>query len=73
MTLKKHSVKISGHDTSITLEDEFWRQLKIIADEKNLSMNQLITEIDQNSLDSANLSSAIRVFILHFLLSKLQK
>lgn len=62
--MKKISVIIAGrHSTSITLEDEFLDQLKFLAAEKNLSLNQLVTIIDQNRQND-NLSSAIRVYIL---------
>ena len=59
----KHSMSISGHQTSISLEEIFWRNLKAIAVKKNLSVAGLVAEID-HSRGTANLSSAIRVFIL---------
>jgi predicted DNA-binding ribbon-helix-helix protein len=62
--MKKRSVRIADHPTSITLEDEFWVELKAIAAKRKASLNQLITEIDENRGDR-NLSSAIRVFILN--------
>lgn len=59
----KRSITIAKkHDTSVSLEEEFWQELKIIAKSKNLSINQLITEIDETN--DGNLSSAIRVYIL---------
>jgi predicted DNA-binding ribbon-helix-helix protein len=61
--LKKHSVRISGHPTSITLEDEFWLALKTIAEKRNLTLTSLIETIDQTR-GERNLSSAIRVFVL---------
>jgi len=61
-TLKKHSVIIAGHQTSITLENIFWRHLKDIARLRNVSLNILIAEIDARR--KTNLSSAIRVFVL---------
>jgi predicted DNA-binding ribbon-helix-helix protein len=64
--LKKRSVVIAGHTTSLTLEDEFWEQLVLIARNRNLSINQLVAEIDRDR--SGNLSSAIRVYILKSLL-----
>ena len=67
--LKKRSVKISGHDTSITMEDEFWDALKQIAAEKSLSLNQIIFDIDEDR--EGNLSSAIRLYILQYLQNKL--
>ena len=61
--MKKHSVELSGHRTSITLEDEFWQELKVIAKRKNTSVRQLLIQIDDTH--QGNLSSAIRLFILH--------
>jgi len=61
-TMRKHSVLIAGHRTSVSLENAFWQQLQIIADAKQRSLNALITHIDANR--TSNLSSAIRVFVL---------
>jgi predicted DNA-binding ribbon-helix-helix protein len=72
-TLKKHSILIAGHRTSLSLETAFWDQLKGIADRRGLSLNKLIEQIDgQRSRDAkpANLSSAIRVFVLNQLLTE---
>lgn len=60
--LKKHSIVIAGHQTSITLENIFWQQLKKIAKRRAMSLSLLIAEID--AYREANLSSAIRVFVL---------
>ncbi len=60
--MKKRSVKIAGHATSVTLEDEFWEALGEIAARRGVSLNQIIAEIDAGR--SGNLSSAIRVFVL---------
>lgn len=59
---KKHSVMISGHATSVSLEPAFWDELTEIAHGRNMSVNALIAEIDQDRTGS--LSSAIRVFVL---------
>lgn len=66
--MKKRSVTLKGHATSITLEDEFWVILKQIADHKNISIASLINDIDEDRLDnqSGGLSSAIRVYILNW-------
>ena len=61
--MKKRSVKIAGHETSITLEDEFWTALKDIAARQGLSLNALIAEIDETH-DATNLSSALRLYVL---------
>ena len=71
--LKKHSILIAGHRTSLSVETAFWDQLKAIAGRRGLSLNKLIEEIDgQRSRDAnpANLSSAIRVFVLDQLLTE---
>ena len=59
----KRSLVIAGHRTSISLEDAFWRRLRHIAAERGLSLNRLAAMIDA-SRGSANLSSAVRVFVL---------
>ena len=60
--IRKRSVMISGHRTSVTLENAFWERLKIIAARDCLSLNALISHIDANR--TGNLSSALRVFVL---------
>ena len=62
--MKKISVTISGHRTSITLEQEFSDALLAIAKKQNKSISELIKEIDKSST-AKNLSSAIRVFVLN--------
>ena len=59
----KHSLVIAGHRTSISIEDAFWRRLRRIAAERGLSVNTLAAVIDASRGD-ANLSSALRVFVL---------
>ncbi len=65
--IKKRSVVIGGHRTSISLEEPFWDVLKDIAAERKLSVNQIVTEIDRNR--RGNLSSAIRIYVLQSLLA----
>ena len=60
--MRKHSVIIGGHRTSVSLEDAFWEELAKVASARGVSLNRLITEIDEKR--SGNLSSAIRVFLL---------
>ena len=69
-TPRKHSIVIAGHRTSLSIESAFWEQLKAIAARRRISLNKLIEEIDRTrSADAkpANLSSAIRVFVLEYL------
>ena len=60
--MQKYSVNIKGHRTSISLEAPFWDELTRIAQQRNISVASLITEIDKQR--NGGLSSAIRVFIL---------
>jgi predicted DNA-binding ribbon-helix-helix protein len=59
----KHSVNIDDHRTSISLEEVFWTALKEIARERGETLKQLIAGINANR-QSANLSSALRIFVL---------
>ncbi len=68
--MKKISVIIAHrHQTSISLEEEFWLELQEIALNQNMTINQLVTQIDSER-ENENLSSAIRVFILKYLKNK---
>lgn len=68
--MKKISVIIAGrHQTSISLEEEFWLEFQKISKEKNASINQLVTEIDAMR-EQENLSSAIRIYILKHVKNK---
>jgi len=61
----KHSVIIRGHKTSVSLERAFWSALKDIADQRDVTMAYLVSKIDAER-KHANLSSAIRLFVLDF-------
>jgi predicted DNA-binding ribbon-helix-helix protein len=59
----KRSVVIAGHKTSVSLEDAFWQGLKQIAADRNVTLSDLVAEIDTDRRQG-NLSSAIRLFVL---------
>jgi predicted DNA-binding ribbon-helix-helix protein len=62
----KRSVVIAGHKTSVSLEEAFWSGLKDIAYADQLTVQELVSKIDEGRRDG-NLSSAIRLFVLdHF-------
>lgn len=63
--LEKHSVTIAGHRTSISLERCFWRHLRAIAVEQNLSLNELVRQLDEAR--GGSLSGAIRAYVLQTL------
>jgi predicted DNA-binding ribbon-helix-helix protein len=61
--MRRHAIRVAGHQTSISLEPEFLAALKEIATERGLSVAALVTNVDADR-GNANLSSAIRVFVL---------
>lgn len=61
--MRKRSLTIAGHRTSIALEPAFWDALEQMATAQKLSLPQLIAQIDETR-SSDNLSSAIRVAVL---------
>ncbi len=61
--IRKRSVMIAGHSTSISLAAEFWSALRDIARRRGLSLNEIVAEIDGTR--TGNLSSAIRVYVLN--------
>jgi predicted DNA-binding ribbon-helix-helix protein len=62
----KRSVIIDGHRTSLSLEPEFWAELKRLAAARSMSLAALIVSIDR-SRGRDNLSSAVRVYVLNTL------
>ncbi len=59
----KRSIIVGGKKTSVSLEDAFWKGIKEIALHRNLTLSELVSSIDCERLH-ANLSSAIRLFVL---------
>jgi len=62
----KRSIVVAGHKTSVSLEEAFWTGMKEICGLRNMTLSDLVGEIDSNR-PHGNLSSAIRLFVLdHF-------
>ena len=61
--IRKRSIKLQRHATSVSLEDEYWGELKRMADAAGLSLAALIERIDTERT-SDNLSSALRLAVL---------
>ena len=59
----KHSLTLSGHRTSVSLEDAFWQAFRAMADRDGLTINALAAQIDADRGD-IGLASAIRVHVL---------
>jgi predicted DNA-binding ribbon-helix-helix protein len=53
--LGKRSVRIGKHKTSLSVEDEFWKGLKGIAQERGLPRNALLADINKRR-EHANFS-----------------
>lgn len=65
--MRKRSVLIAGHPTSISLEEPFWEALKEEATARGLSVNALVEAVDATRTTEnpgMNLSSALRVHLL---------
>ena len=65
--MRKRSVTIDGHRTSVSLEDAFWVELSSIAEARGLSLNALVAEIDHARTAPGNLSSTLRLYVLETL------
>lgn len=61
---QKRSVSLHGHKTSVSLEKAFWNVLQEAARSQNISLSQLIKQIDESRKGS--LSSALRVYGLRY-------
>ena len=62
--MHKLSVSLSGHQTSISIEEEFFKVLQRIAQNQKKSIASVIKEIDDNRKPGSNLSSETRIWIL---------
>ncbi|QUD89217.1 ribbon-helix-helix domain-containing protein [Phenylobacterium montanum] len=61
--LRKRSISLSGHATSLALEPEFWEALSAMAAARAMSLAGLIVDIDAGRADRP-LASACRVAAL---------
>jgi predicted DNA-binding ribbon-helix-helix protein len=64
-TIIKRSIAIDGRKTSIGIEDDYWNSLQEIAHQRNETVSRLVTRINAER-KYANLSSAIRLFVLGY-------
>ncbi|MGP2493172.1 ribbon-helix-helix domain-containing protein [Mesorhizobium sp. PUT5] len=62
--VRKRSVSIRGHRTSYSLEQPFYDVLAAVAAARAMPLAALIAEIDETRPREANLSSALRLFVL---------
>ncbi|HEX7970286.1 MAG TPA: ribbon-helix-helix domain-containing protein [Stellaceae bacterium] len=60
--VRKRSVMIAGHSTSLSLEEAFWEDLREVARRRGTSVTAIIAAVDAER--RGNLSSALRLFVL---------
>lgn len=60
----KRSLTLSGHRTSVSLEEAFWGEFRRLAAARGISVNALASELDTGRVPPASLASAIRLFVL---------
>jgi len=69
---KKHSLRLRGHNTSVTLEEEFWRAFNAICLESEIGINALASQIDERRGTKCGLASAIRLYVLEYFQNQLK-
>ncbi len=68
-SVKKRSVVYTTHKTSVSLEDDFWEAINHIAQIRHVYLGDLVGMIESER-GQANLSSAIRLFVLDYYRSR---
>jgi predicted DNA-binding ribbon-helix-helix protein len=58
----ERSVVVRGQETRVRLEDVLWSELRAMADERIISLSELVNSIDIKR-KRGNLRSAIRMFV----------
>jgi len=62
--VEKRSVTIRGHRTSYSLEKPFYDDLLAISAARDMTLAALVAVVDAQRPREANLSSALRLFVL---------
>ena len=60
-----HNIVVGGHRTSVRLEPAMWDALQDIAHRRQVTVHDLVTDIDR-SRTTSGLTAAIRVYIVNF-------
>lgn len=63
--VRKRSIEVATRPTSVSLEEEFWAELRAAAASRGIELQQLVTEIDATRTHR-NRSSALRIFALRW-------
>ena len=71
---KKRSLTLKGHRTSVSIEDKFWEEFCKIAHRRNISVNELASQLDgTREINSVSLASLIRNLVLVDLLKRVEE
>ena len=62
-TMTRRSIIVAGRQTSVSLENSFWNRLKDIAVSQEVTLSELLDDIEIRR-PSGNVASAIRQFVL---------
>jgi len=62
--LRKRSFSLSGHRTSVALEQEFWAALEGLAADRGMALSALVAAVDAGRAPGRPLASALRVAAL---------
>ncbi|MDE7547501.1 ribbon-helix-helix domain-containing protein [Acetobacter fabarum] len=65
--LRKRSLILAGHDTSVALEPAFWSVLERMIAHQNITLVQLVTQVDATRAPDQSLASALRVHAVEWL------
>lgn len=68
--VRKRSVSIAGHATSVSLEPAFWDALTRLAAARGVPVNRLVEQVDTARDPEGNLSSALRIEVLQAALTR---
>ena len=66
--MRKRSITIRGHSTSVSLEDEFWDELRRMARDAGVPLARLVQRIDEDRRLDRGLSGALRLAVLEDLM-----
>lgn len=70
LKLQKRSVRLAGHPTSLSLEEEFWDVLEAAAEADGVPLARLLNQIDQER--DGPLASSARVYAIRRLLEEVE-
>lgn len=65
--MRRYSLSLHGHRTSVSLEPAFWDVLRALAKDQGQSVASLVQDIDDERIKAGaanGLSSALRVYVL---------